>query len=67
MPVKKQQLEFCMEQLVGAGLQKEYDKVVYYHYVYLTSMQSTSREMLGWMSYNLESRLPREISTTSDM
>ena len=30
-------------------------------------MQSTSWEMPGWMSYNLESRLPGEISTTSDM
>ena len=46
---------------------KEYDKVVYYHYVYLTSMQSTSCEMLGWMSYKLESRFLREISITSDM
>ena len=33
----------------------------------LTYMQSTSREMLGWMSYKLESRLPGEISITSDM
>ena len=23
--------------------------------------------MLGWINYNLESRLPQEISTTSDM
>ena len=34
---------------------------------YLTSMQSTSREMLGWMKHKLESRLQGEISTTSDM
>ena len=60
MQVKKQQLEPDME-LTGSKLEKEYDKVVYYHYVYLTSMQSTSCEMLGWMSYKLESRLPREI------
>ena len=33
----------------------------------LTYMQSTSHEMLGWMSYKLESRLPGEISITSDM
>ena len=34
---------------------------------YLTSMQSTPCEMLGWMKPKLESRLPREISITSDM
>ena len=30
-------------------------------------MQSTSREMPGWMNNKLESRLPTEISTTSEM
>ena len=30
-------------------------------------MQSTSWETLGWMKHKLESRLPREISITSDM
>ena len=35
--------------------------------VYLTYMQSTSCEMPGWMNHRLESRLPGEISTTSDM
>ena len=30
-------------------------------------MQSTSWEILGWMKHKLESRLPREISTISDM
>ena len=34
---------------------------------YLTYMQSTSCEMLGWMNYNLESRFPEKISITSDM
>ena len=34
---------------------------------YLTYMQSTSREMLGWMKQKLESRLPGEISITSDI
>ena len=33
----------------------------------LTYMQSTSCEMLGWMKHKLESRLPGEISITSDM
>ena len=46
---------------------KEYDKGIYCHPVYLTSMQSTSWEMLDWMSYELESGLLGEISTTSDM
>ena len=30
-------------------------------------MQSTSRETLGWKKHKLESRLPGEISITSDM
>ena len=34
---------------------------------YLTYMQSTSCEMLGWMKHKLESRLLGEVSTTSDM
>ena len=29
-------------------------------------MQSTPCEMLGWMNYKLESRLPGEISITSN-
>ena len=40
---------------------------VYCHPAYLTYMQSTSHEMLGWMKHKLESRLPGEISITSDM
>ena len=65
MQVKKQQLEPYIEQLTGSKLGKEYDKAVYCHSVYLTYIQSTSWEMLGWMSHKLESRLPGEISTTS--
>ena len=34
---------------------------------YLTYMQSTSWETLGWMKHKRESRLPGEISTSSDM
>ena len=45
---------------------KEYIKSVYCHPDYLTFMQSTSCEMLGWMKHKLESRLLREISITSD-
>ena len=47
--------------------EKQYVKAVYCHPAYLTSMQSTSCEMLAWMKHKLESRLPGEISITSDM
>src|SRR5574341_796719 len=56
-----------MEQQTGSKLGKEYVKAVYCHPVYLTYMQSTSCEMPGWMTHKLESRLPGEISITSDM
>ena len=62
MQVKKQQLELDMEQ-TGP----RYGKVVYCHPAYLTYMQSIPCEMLGWMKNKLESRLPGEISITSDM
>ena len=67
MQVRKQQLELDMEQQTGSKSGKEYIKAVYCHPAYLTYMQSTSREMLGWMKHKLESRLPGEISITSDM
>ena len=56
-----------MGQLIGSKLGTEYVKTVYCHPAYLTSMQSTSCEMPGWMTHRLESRLLGEISTTSDM
>ena len=46
---------------------KEYIKAVYCHPAYLTYMQSTSCEMLGWMKHKLESRLPGELTITSDL
>ena len=64
MQVKKQQLELDMEQQTGSKQGKEYVKAVYCHPAYLTSVQSTSCEMLGWMKLGLESRLPGEISIT---
>ena len=42
MWVEKQQSEPYVEQLIGSKLEKEYDKDVYCHPVYLTYMQSTS-------------------------
>ena len=56
-----------MEQQTGFKLGKEYVKAVYCHPAYLTCMQSISCEMLGWKKHKLESRLPGEISITSDM
>ena len=56
MQVKKQQLELEMEQWTGSKLRNEYIKGVYCHTAYLTSMQSTSCEMLGWMKRKLELR-----------
>ena len=57
MQDKKQQLELDMEQQTGSILWREYVKAVYCHPAYLTYMQSTSREMPGWMKQKLESRL----------
>ena len=67
MQVKKQQLELYVEQQTRSKLGKEYVKAVYCHPAYLTSMQRTSWETLGWIKHKLESRLPGEISITSDM
>ena len=64
---QEQQLELNMEQQTCSKLGKEYVKAVYCHPVYLTYMQSTSCDMPGWMKHKLESRLPEEISVTSDM
>ena len=64
MQIKRQQLE---PDMAGSKLGKEYVKAVYCHPVYLTYMQSIPCEMLGWMKHKLESRLPGEISITSDM
>ena len=64
MHVKKQQLELDMEQQTGSKLEKEYFPI---QGCILTYMQSTSCKMLGWMKHRLDSRLPGEISITSDM
>ena len=66
MQVKKQ-LKLDMKQWTGSKLGKEYIKAVYHHPASLTSIQSTSCEILGWMKHKLESRLLGEISITSDM
>ena len=60
MQVKKQHLEQDMKQQTGSKSGKEYIKGVYCHLVYLTCIQSTSLEMLGWMKHKLESRFCQE-------
>ena len=67
MQVRKQQLELDIEQHTGSKQEKESIKAVYCHPAYLTYMQSTSWETLGWMKHKLEPRLLWEISITSDM
>ena len=67
MQVRKHQLELDMEQQTGSNLGKEYIKAVYCHPAYLTYVQSTLCEMLGWMKHKLESKLPGEKSIISDM
>ena len=59
--------EVHMEQWTGSKLGKGYVKAVYCRSAYLTYMQTTSCEMLGWMKHKLESRLLGEISIISDM
>ena len=58
MQDKKQQLESDIEkQQTGSKLGKEYVKAVYSQLACLTSIQSTSSEMPGWMNHKLEARL----------
>ena len=54
MQVKKEQLEWDMEQQTSSKSGKEYVKAVYCHPAYLTYMQSTSCKMSGWMKHKLE-------------
>ena len=66
MQVRKQQLELDMEQdwfQIGKGVHQDCIVLPWL----FTYIQSTSWEMLGWMKHKLESRLPGEISITSDM
>ena len=63
----QEEMEPDMEQWTGSKLGKDYIKPVFCHLAYLTSLQSTSCEMSGWMNHKLESRLPGEIPTTLDI
>ena len=64
MQVKKHQLELDMEQQTGSKFGEEFVKAVYCCPSYLTYMQNTLCEMLGWMNHKLEPRLLGKISIT---
>ena len=65
MQIKKQQLELDMEKQTGSKSGRSRSRL--YVVTLLIYMQSTSWEMLDWMKHNLKSRLPGEISITSEM
>ena len=67
MQVKKQQLETYMEKLTGSKLRKEYIEVVILSPCLFNLYAGHIMQTPGWMSYRMESRLPGEISTVSDM
>ena len=53
MPGQEATVSTGHEQQTRSKLGKEYNKAVYCHPVCLTSIQSTSCEMPGWMTHNL--------------
>ena len=67
MQDKKKQLELDMEQQTGSKLGKEYIKALYCHPAYLLICRVQHEKTLGTMKHKLESRLPGEISITSDV
>ena len=52
MQVKEEKFKLDMEQQTGSKLGNEYIKAVYCHPAYLTYMQRTSWEMLGWRKHS---------------
>ena len=67
MQVKKQQLELDMEQQTGSKLEKEYGKVVILSHCLFNLYVEYIMRNAGLDEAQLESRLPGEISITSDM
>ena len=67
MQVRKQQSELDMEQQTGSKYEKEYVKAVYLSPCLFNLYAEYIMRNVGWMKYKLESRLPGEISITSDM
>ena len=66
MHINKQQLEPDMEQQTGSKLGKEYVKAVYCHCLFKLYAEYLMRNA-GLDEANLESRLPGEMSPTSDI
>ena len=62
MQVSEQQLELDMEQQTGSKSRKEYVKVVYCHPAYLTYLQRTSGETLGWRKHSWNQDCGRNIN-----
>ena len=67
--VRKQQLEWTWNNRLVPNRKRSMSRlyIVTLLIYLLTYMQSTSWETLGWNKHKLESRLPGEISITSDM
>ena len=66
MQIKKQQLGPYMEQQTGSKLGKKYDKAAYWHFAYLTSMQSTSCKIPCWMKHKIARRNVNNLRYTDD-
>ena len=66
MGVKKQQLEPDVEHWTDSKLGKECNEAVFCQPAYVTSMQMTSCKVQDWVKNKLGSRLPGEVSVTSD-
>ena len=66
MQFSNHQSELDMEQQTDSKSGKDYVKAVYCHPAYLTYIPSISCKMLGWMKHKLESRMPGEITITSN-
>ena len=67
MQVRKQQLELNMEQQIGSKSGMEYIKAVYYHPAYLNLYAEYIMQNAGLDEAQAGTRLPGEISITSDM
>ena len=67
MQVQQATVRTGHRQQTGSKLGKEYPQAIYCHPAYLTSIQSTSCELPGWMNHKLKSLILGEIPATSDM
>ena len=67
MQIKRQQLESDVEQWTDSKLENSMSGLYIVTLLYFTYLKSISCEMPGWMTHKLESRLPGEMSISSDM